>query len=107
MALQKMIPVTQDPQWYKDAVIYEVPVKSFCDSNGDGIGDFRGLLHKLDYLERLGGIEYRQKVFEYIDCEDSPRPVTYQLELLRRVGFAHVELLHKNSCFAAFGAWKE
>ncbi|ACV67337.1 maltose alpha-D-glucosyltransferase [Desulfohalobium retbaense] len=54
MALQKMIPVTQDPQWYKDAVIYEVPVKSFCDSNGDGIGDFRGLLHKLDYLERLG-----------------------------------------------------
>ncbi|MGM0645701.1 MAG: maltose alpha-D-glucosyltransferase [Thermodesulfobacteriota bacterium] len=54
MALQKMIPVTEDPQWYKDAIIYEVPVKSFSDSNGDGIGDFRGLLHKLDYLEQLG-----------------------------------------------------
>ena len=33
--------------------------------------------------------------------------VTYQLDLLHRVGFAHIELLHKNSCFAAFGAWKE
>ncbi|TWU35642.1 Demethylrebeccamycin-D-glucose O-methyltransferase [Novipirellula aureliae] len=60
-----------------------------------------------DYLEGLGGVDYRQKVFEYIDREDSPRPMTYQLDLLRRVGFAHVELLHKNSCFAAFGAWKE
>ncbi|XZE19481.1 class I SAM-dependent methyltransferase [Pirellulaceae bacterium SH449] len=60
-----------------------------------------------EYLEGLGGSEYRQKVFDYIAKEDSPRPVTYQLDLLRRVGFAHVELLHKNSCFAAFGAWKE
>lgn len=60
-----------------------------------------------DYLEGLGGGEYRRKVFDYIAKEDSPRSVTYQLELLRRVGFAHVELLHKNSCFAAFGAWKE
>ncbi|QEG39280.1 class I SAM-dependent methyltransferase [Roseimaritima ulvae] len=59
-----------------------------------------------DYLCELGGAEYRDKVFAYIDKEDSPRPVTYQLELLRRVGFRHVELLHKNSCFAAFGAIK-
>ncbi len=43
-----------DPLWYKDAVIYEVPVKSFCDSNDDGIGDFRGLTSKLDYLKELG-----------------------------------------------------
>jgi tRNA (cmo5U34)-methyltransferase len=47
------------------------------------------------------------KVFGYIEKEDSPHPVTYQLELLRKVGFSHVELLHKNSCFAAFGAIKE
>jgi len=59
-----------------------------------------------EYLCSLGGEEYRDKVFRYIDREDSPRPVTYQLELLRRVGFDHVELLHKNSCFAAFGALK-
>ncbi|WP_235935362.1 class I SAM-dependent methyltransferase [Candidatus Laterigemmans baculatus] len=60
-----------------------------------------------EYLEGQGGSEYRKKVFDYIEREDSARPVTYQLDLLRRVGFAHVELLHKNSCFAAFGAWKE
>ena len=58
------------------------------------------------YLEDQGGPEYRDKVFEYIDREDSPRPVTYQLDLLRRVGLSAVELLHKNSCFAAFGAVK-
>ena len=43
-----------DLRWYKDAVIYELPVKSFCDGNGDGIGDFRGLQTKLDYLQDLG-----------------------------------------------------
>ncbi len=58
------------------------------------------------YLANVNGPEYRDKVFGYIDQEDSPRPVTYQLDLLRRVGFTHVELLHKNSCFAAFGAIK-
>jgi tRNA (cmo5U34)-methyltransferase len=58
------------------------------------------------YLETLGGPDYRSKVFDYIDREDSPRPVTYQLDLLRRVGFAEVDLLHKNSCFAAFGGKK-
>jgi maltose alpha-D-glucosyltransferase/alpha-amylase len=43
-----------DPLWYKDAVIYEVSVRAFCDSNADGIGDFPGLISKLDYLEDLG-----------------------------------------------------
>jgi maltose alpha-D-glucosyltransferase/alpha-amylase len=42
------------PAWYKEAIIYELPVKSFFDSNNDGIGDFPGLLDKLDYLESLG-----------------------------------------------------
>lgn len=58
------------------------------------------------YLHALGGEEYKNKVFAYIDKEDSPRPVTYQLDLLRTVGFNRVEILHKNSCFAAFGAVK-
>ncbi|MEM2144075.1 MAG: maltose alpha-D-glucosyltransferase, partial [Candidatus Jordarchaeaceae archaeon] len=44
----------EDSFWYKDAIIYEVHVKSFFDSSGDGIGDFRGLIEKLDYLESLG-----------------------------------------------------
>ena len=43
-----------DPLWYKDAIIYELPVKAFYDSNQDGIGDFGGLLQKLDYLQDLG-----------------------------------------------------
>jgi len=43
-----------DPLWYKDAVIYELHVKAFYDSNGDGIGDFRGLTDKLDYVADLG-----------------------------------------------------
>ncbi|MEJ2157302.1 MAG: class I SAM-dependent methyltransferase [Desulfobacteraceae bacterium] len=57
-----------------------------------------------EYLRSVGGESYKDKVFKYIDKEDSPRPVTYQMDLLRKVGFSHVELLHKNSCFAAFGA---
>jgi len=43
-----------DPLWFKNAVIYEVPVRAFADSNGDGIGDFGGLTEKLDYLQDLG-----------------------------------------------------
>jgi maltose alpha-D-glucosyltransferase/alpha-amylase len=43
-----------DPLWYKDAVIYEVHVRAFADSDGDGMGDFRGLTGKLDYLRDLG-----------------------------------------------------
>jgi len=44
----------EDPLWYKDAIVYEVPVKSFFDANNDGIGDFSGLIEKLDYLHGLG-----------------------------------------------------
>jgi len=43
-----------DPLWYKDAIIYELHVRAFSDSNGDGIGDFQGLISKLDYLQDLG-----------------------------------------------------
>ncbi len=58
------------------------------------------------YLCSIGGAEYRKKVLETIDKEDSPRPVTYQLDLLRKVGYAHTDILHKNACYAAFGAVK-
>src|SRR6059058_2890979 len=40
--------------WYKDAIIYELHIKAFRDSNGDGIGDFAGIVEKLDYLQELG-----------------------------------------------------
>src|SRR5687768_18067792 len=43
-----------DPLWFKDAIIYELHVRAFRDSDGDGIGDFKGLIEKLDYLRDLG-----------------------------------------------------
>src|SRR5438270_6739511 len=43
-----------DPLWFKDAIIYELHVKAFADGNADGIGDFQGLIQKLDYLQNLG-----------------------------------------------------
>jgi maltose alpha-D-glucosyltransferase / alpha-amylase len=46
--------ITADALWYKDAVIYQLHVKSFCDGNNDGIGDFDGLVSKLDYISALG-----------------------------------------------------
>jgi len=45
---------SHDPLWYKDAIIYELHVKTFFDGNGDGVGDFAGLTQKLGYFERLG-----------------------------------------------------
>jgi maltose alpha-D-glucosyltransferase/alpha-amylase len=51
----EVIPLTADPApWYQEAVFYEAHVRAFADSDGDGIGDFRGLLGKLDYLQELG-----------------------------------------------------
>src|SRR5690242_5334052 len=43
-----------NPLWYKDAIIYQLHVKCFFDSNGDGYGDFAGLMEKLDYIRNLG-----------------------------------------------------
>ena len=48
------VPKTSDPLWYKDAVIYQLHVKTFADANGDGVGDFKGLTGKLSYLRDLG-----------------------------------------------------
>ncbi|MEN7551505.1 class I SAM-dependent methyltransferase [Rapidithrix thailandica] len=59
-----------------------------------------------DYLAELGGLDYKQKVLEYIAKEDSPRSMNYQLELMKKVGFCKVEILHKNLCFGAFGGIK-
>ena len=50
----KKIASATDPLWYKDAIIYELHVRAFADSNNDGIGDFPGIISKLDYLQNLG-----------------------------------------------------
>ena len=68
-----------------------------------------GQLMRRRYGEYLTGLKdeaYRDHVFAYVEKEDTPRSLLFQLDLLRQVGFAHVEVLHKNVCFAAFGAVK-
>jgi maltose alpha-D-glucosyltransferase/alpha-amylase len=52
--VQTLSGLERDPLWYKDAIIYEAHVRAIYDSNGDGMGDFRGLAEKLDFLEDLG-----------------------------------------------------
>lgn len=59
-----------------------------------------------DYLEKLGGAEYRKKVLDYITKEDSPRSLNFQFELMKKIGFRKTEILHKNLCFAAYYAIK-
>jgi tRNA (cmo5U34)-methyltransferase len=58
------------------------------------------------YLSSMKDDAYRDHVFAYVEQEDTPRPLMFQLDLLKKVGFATVEVLHKNNCFAAFGAVK-
>lgn len=59
-----------------------------------------------EYLTQFKDKAYRDHVYAYVEREDTPRSLMYQLDLLRQVGFQRVEILHKNSCFAAFGALK-
>jgi tRNA (cmo5U34)-methyltransferase len=59
-----------------------------------------------DHLEKLGGVEYRDKVLAYCEVEDSPRSIKYQFDLLGRAGFSEFDVLHKNALFAAFYARK-
>ena len=59
-----------------------------------------------EYLTGLQGDAYRENVFSYVDIEDTPHSLVFQLDLLRRVGFRHLEILHKTACFAAFGGIK-
>jgi tRNA (cmo5U34)-methyltransferase len=59
-----------------------------------------------DYLAAFKDEKYRDHVFAYVEKEDTPKPLIFQLDLLRQVGFGQIEILHKNICFAAFGAVK-
>jgi tRNA (cmo5U34)-methyltransferase len=81
--------------WISDLITHDSAIisKLFDDKYGS-------------YLETLGGPEYRKKVLDYVAYEDTPRSLNYQLALLAKVGFTNVEVLHKNSGFAAFGGIK-
>ncbi len=70
-------------------------------------------LQEIIYTQRYGNFlsglkdeEYRDHVFAYIEKEDSPRPLVYQLNLLQQVGFQQVDVLHKNLCMASYVAFK-
>lgn len=92
--------------------IFSVIRPGGCFMVADFIDQETPIIHELmwdrygDYLEGINGEEYRKKVFEYVLKEDSPRSMNYQLDLMKKVGFTKVEILHKNTCFGAFGAIK-
>jgi tRNA (cmo5U34)-methyltransferase len=81
--------------WISDMVFHDIPAVQELMWKRYG-----------EYLESIGGRDYRERVFDYIDKEDSPRSLTYQLALMKMVGFEKIEVLHKSSCFAAFGGVK-
>jgi len=89
--------------------IYKSLKPGGCFFISDLISHEYSAIHKLmwqryaDYLLSIGDKEYQESVFAYIEKEDTPRSVTYQLDLMKRVGFSSVDILHKNSCFAVFG----
>lgn len=71
--------------------------------------DLQALIYNEKYGQYLIGLndeEYRDHVFAYIEKEDTPRSLIYQLDLLKEVGFSNVDILHKNLCFASFVAFK-
>ncbi|MCC6546657.1 class I SAM-dependent methyltransferase [Candidatus Sumerlaeota bacterium] len=81
--------------WISDLVVHEHPA-------------VHGVMWQRygEYLTNLKGAKYRDDVFSYIEKEDTPRSLPFQLGLLGKVGFTDIDVLHKNSCFAAFGAIK-
>lgn len=82
--------------WIADLVVQETPA-------------IQRLLYNERYGRYLVGLKdetYRDSVFAYIEKEDTPRSVNFQMKLLEKVGFRSVELLHKHLCFASFGAIK-
>jgi tRNA (cmo5U34)-methyltransferase len=78
--------------WISDLVVHDVP--AIQDAMWRRYGE---------YLAELRDARYRDEVFAYIEKEDTPRSLPYQLHLMHRVGFVRVDVLHKRLCFAAFG----
>ena len=80
-------------------------VADFVAYDDPGIQELM-LMRYAEYLEKLGGAEYRDKVLANCEAEDSPRSLKYQFDLLSKAGFSEFEVLHKNALFAAFYARK-
>ncbi len=82
--------------WIYDLVDHELPEVAHLMTERHG-----------RHLESIGGRPFRDEIFANIEREDTPRPLSFQIDLLREAGFERVDILHKNSRFAAFGALKE
>lgn len=79
-----------------------------CDLINDSTGPITKQMWNRwsEYLVGYKGEAYRADVLDYVDREDTPKPLMWQVDLLKSVGFQTIEILHKNACFAAFGAIK-
>lgn len=82
--------------WIFDMVSHEI----------EAVGELQRARYA-SYLREFGGEEYAAQVFGYIEKEDTPMPLTFQLDLLRQSGFTRIDVLHKNAAFAAFGGMRE
>ena len=98
-----------DEDWFAVfAKLYKILKKGGCLMISDLITQQSEVLDSYftdkytEYLSGIGGTEYAHNVLAYIEKEDSPRPLIYQLNLMKQVGFSEVDVLHKNICFAAY-----
>ena len=89
--------------WWKEAVVYQIYVRSFKDSNGDGIGDLRGILEKLDYLKYLGvDVLWLTPVYQSPNCDNGYDISDYR-SIMKEFGRPHIrshinDLLSYNTC---------
>lgn len=113
MATQCLHHLRGDDEW--DRVFANVfsgirPDGSFWIS--DSVAYHQPAIHRMmwdrwgQYLEAVNGPEYRDRYFAKVEIEDTPRPLSWQLALMQRVGFTSVDVLHVNSRFASFGGIK-
>lgn len=103
----------EDADWeFVFSKLFSVLKKGGCLMISDLVTQDTKIVHEYvwerygDYLEKLGGNDYRNKVLTYVEKEDSPRSLNYQMDLMKKVGFKTVEILHKNICFAAYAGIK-
>lgn len=88
--------------------LYRILKKGGCLMIFDLIAQEKEVLNQyfeekyIDYLTGIGGMDYARKVLNYIEKEDTPRPLSYQLQLMKESGFSQTDILHKNICFAAY-----
>jgi tRNA (cmo5U34)-methyltransferase len=102
-----------DNDWeYVFKKLYKLLKKNGCLMISDLVTQDTAVLNKYmwecyeNYLNKIFGNEHSKKVLAYVEKEDSPRSINYQIGLMQKLGFRNIEILHKNVCFAAFAGVK-